>query len=156
MKVVCAAFIVALAIEGCTPGAAGSSNAGSAPGTSASVTTVDVNLTSDPAGTTTAGVGRGYAPLAATVTVGTFVRFKNSDGFAHTASSIAGTAFPATYPFSGSALTASGGTLSDGFTSGALSAGQSSQALLADRPGTYLFGCFFHYGTPMRATIVVQ
>ena len=30
------------------------------------------------------------------------------------------------------------------------------RALTADLPGTYVFGCFFHYGAPMRGVIIVQ
>ena len=51
---------------------------------------------------------------------------------------------------------ARGTTLSGGFSSGALQPGSSSQTITADRAGTYLFGCFFHYGAPMRAAIVAQ
>jgi plastocyanin len=91
------------------------------------------------------------------VALGSTVRFTNSDGFAHTVTSISGAqTFPAAEPFDASALQAHGTTLSGGFSSGALQAGSSSQALLADRPGTYLYGCFFHYGAPMRGAIVVQ
>jgi plastocyanin len=91
-----------------------------------------------------------------TVPVGTFVRFTNSDGFAHTATSIAGNTFPSAYPFTSAALQQSGATLSGGFSSGNLVAGATSQTLLADKAGTYMFGCFYHYGTPMRAVIIVQ
>ena len=121
------------------------------------MTTIDVDLSNDPTGATPAGTGGGYKPLALTIAVGAMVRFTNSDSFHHTATSIGGaTTFPSVYPFTGSAVNQSGSTLSGGFSSGSLAPGSSSQALLADKAGTYLFGCFFHYGTPMRATIVVQ
>jgi plastocyanin len=80
----------------------------------------------------------------------------NIDSFAHTASSFDGAAFPAGSPLGGSALNTSGGRLSTGWTSGNLAAGASSQLLLADKAGTYLYGCFYHYGAPMRGAIVVQ
>ena len=28
--------------------------------------------------------------------------------------------------------------------------------VLADKPGTYLYGCFFHYTAPMRGAIIAQ
>lgn len=121
-----------------------------------STVTIDVNLTNDPAGATPAGIGAGYAPVATTVAVGDGIRFHNTDGFAHTATAIAGAAFPTAFPFSAAALVASGTTLSGGFSTGSLAAGASSQRLVADRTGTYLFGCFYHYGSPMRAAIVVR
>jgi plastocyanin len=80
----------------------------------------------------------------------------NIDSFAHTASSFDGAAFPAGSPLGGSALNTSGGRLSAAWTSGNLAAGASSQLLLADKAGTYLYGCFYHYGAPMRGAIVVQ
>ena len=156
MKQLWVVLASALAFEACTPGAAAPPSLASAPGTGGQVATVDVDLTNDPAGETTAGIARGYAPLVTTVSVGDSIRFHNSDGFAHTATSISGASFPAAYPFTGAALNVAGTMLSGGFTSGALAAEASSQTLLADRSGTYLFGCFFHYGTPMRATIVVR
>jgi plastocyanin len=136
---------------GCTPGASSVTGGGSGP-----ATTIDVNLTNDPGGPTPAGAGAGYKPLVTTVAVGTSVRFTNSDGFRHTASSIAGSMFPAAYPFDSSAANQSGTTISGGFSSGIIEPGATSQTLLADKAGTYMFGCFFHYGTPMRAVIVVQ
>jgi plastocyanin len=85
------------------------------------------------------------------------VRFLNTDSFAHTATSLgAAASFPAASPFGGSAQSSSGGTLSGGWSSGTLGAGAGSQTLLADKAGTYLYGCFFHYGAPMRGAIVVH
>ncbi|MGP6159532.1 MAG: hypothetical protein ACLPYS_18825 [Vulcanimicrobiaceae bacterium] len=149
------ALLVILAAAACTPGSSAAPGAGAAP-SNAQTVAVDVDLTNDPGGATPAGAGGGYKPLVTTVAVGTFVRFTNSDGFAHTATSLAGATFPSAYPFTSAALQQSGATLSGGFSSGSLAAGASSQALLADRAGTYLFGCFYHYGTPMRAVIVVH
>jgi plastocyanin len=139
-------------LAGCTNGAppAGGASAVTA------ATTIDVSLTSAPAAATAYGSGGGYAPLVTTVAVGTTVRFLNTDSFGHTASSVGGTTFPAASPLTGAAQNSSGGTLSGGWSSGTLGAGTASQALLADRAGTYLYGCFFHYGAPMRGAIVVQ
>lgn len=139
--------VALLLLVSCTPGAVTplSSSIG---GGGASVTTIDVNLTQHV---------DGYAPDVTTVPVGSFIRFTNSDGFAHTATAIPGaTSFPAGSPFSAAALTQSGTSISGAWTSGSLSAGASSQTILVDRAGTYLFGCFYHYGSPMRGTIVAQ
>ena len=147
-----AGLAACLSLVACTPGALG--NAGNSGGSAAQ--TIDVNLTLHQPGPTPAGQGGGYAPLITTVAVGTTIRFVNSDGFAHTATSISGTTFPTGFPFTTSALTQSGSTLSGGWSSGDMQAGNSSQTLVADKAGTYIFGCFHHYGAPMRAVIVVQ
>src|SRR5579862_7049135 len=144
---------LALALSACTPGALSATTGG---GGAASVV-VDVNLTNHGPGNTPAGTGGGYAPLVTTVAVGTKIQFTNSDGFAHTATAIPGAStFPSGFPFTIAALQQSGSTLSGGFNSGDMQAGASSQTLLADKSGTYLFGCFHHYGAPMRGVIVVQ
>ena len=150
--------ICVVQLVACTPGSfASNSNATNVAGSSVARTLViDVDLTNDPANTTPGGIGAGYAPIVATIAIGDAVRFHNSDGFPHTATSIAGTAFPSAYPFDGSALSAAGTTLSGGFSSGSLAPGTTSQAFVADRSGTMLYGCFYHYGSPMRAAIVVR
>jgi plastocyanin len=145
-------FFAAL-LAACTPGGqAASGNGASAP---ASIT-IDVNLTNHAPGQTAAGLGAGYAPLTTMVAVGSTIRFTNSDGFAHTATAVAGSTFPGGFPFTSAALMQSGTLLSAGFSSGDLQAGATSQALTADKAGMYLFGCFHHYGAPMRGLIVVQ
>jgi plastocyanin len=138
---------VALSCVACTPGSFGIASSGSAAGITGQIVTIDVDLTRDP---------DGYKPQDTILSVGDGVRFHNSDGFSHTATSIAGDVFPTAYPFTSAALNQSGTKLSTGFSSGNLTAGSVSQTLLADKPGTYLFGCFYHYGTPMRAKIDVQ
>jgi plastocyanin len=137
------ALALAIALHGCTFGAPSASSA--APTVSAQ--TIAVNLTS---------FFTGYSPDVLTVTIGTRVQFVNTDSFAHTATSIAGTAFPDASPFDGTALTASGSALSSAWSSGNLAAGATSPVFVADTPGTYLFGCFYHYGHPMRGQIVVH
>jgi plastocyanin len=146
-------LLLIVAFGGCTNGAppAGAANAAVAG------TTIDVSLTSAPAAPTAYGSGGGFAPLVTTVALGSTVRFVNVDGFAHTATSLgAATSFPAASPFDGSAQSTSGATLSGGWSSGTLAAGTGSQILIADKPGTYLYGCFFHYGAPMRGAVVVK
>lgn len=155
MKAVCALALAALCA--CTPnGMLGSQSGGSSGG--APVTKIDINLTLHGSPTQLPqGSAAGYAPVQTMVSAGSFVQFTNSDGFAHTATGITGAAsFPASSPFSVSAQTQSGSAISGGWSSGVLQSGQSSQLIRIDAPGTYLFGCFFHYGAPMRGAIVAQ
>jgi plastocyanin len=145
----------AAGLTACTYGAPGSPSGGGSGG----VTTIDVSLTAFAATTTGPGVSAGYEPAQLTVPVGTQIRFVNQDSFAHTASAVSGATFPISSPLNASALTpsASGRGLSDGgWSSGNLAAGAASPVFVADRPGTFLFGCFYHYGAPMRGSIVVQ
>ena len=154
MRLLPLSLVVLLA--GCTFGAPSSSVAPVAGGNSA-IVTVDVDLTLHPQlPIDLAGIGGGFSPAIVRVGVGAMMRFTNSDSFAHTATSLTGRTFPDTSPFDSGALTLHGERLSAGFSSGVLAAGGSSQAILADEPGTYLYGCFFHYGAPMRAEIIVQ
>jgi plastocyanin len=137
------ALAAAVLLTACTYGAPSASSSGAGPG----VVVVDVNLTVHPVG---------YAPATLTVPVGTRIQFTNSDSFAHTATSIVGSTFPLASPFDITAQTPEGSNLSAPWGSGVLAAGGSSSVFVADRPGTYLYGCFFHYGHPMQGTIVVQ
>jgi len=119
--------------------------------------TVDVNLTLNAPVKTPYGESGGYSPATTTVAVGSRIHFMNTDSFTHTATLISSaTQFPKGSPFGLPALMQHGTMLSRGFSSGALQSGSSSQTITADRAGTYLFGCFFHYGAPMRAIIVAQ
>lgn len=146
----CAAAI-ALALGACTAGGIPTSSGGSGG------TTIDVSLTQYAPTKTSYGESGGYSPPVTTVAVGTQIRFVNVDTFAHTATLISGaTSFPAGSPFNAGALQQHGASLSGGFSSGALAPNASSQSITVDQPGTYLFGCFFHYGAPMRAAIVAQ
>ena len=149
------AMALVLACAGCTPGATGI--AGGGPGTPPQAVVIDVNLTLHAQSQSPAGTSGGYAPAITNVAVGSAVVFKNSDGFAHTATAIPGaTTFPAGTPFSTAAQTQSGNAISQSWSSGVLQAGQTSQIISIDRAGTYLYGCFFHYGGPMRGTIVAR
>jgi plastocyanin len=141
----------ALALAACTAGGIPTSSGGGGG------VTINVSLTQYAPSQTPYGQSGGYSPAITTVSVGTQVRFMNVDTFAHTATLIPGaSSFPSGSPFNAGALQQHGSTLSGGFSSGALQPNSSSQTITADRPGTYLFGCFFHYGAPMRAAIVAQ
>lgn len=148
------AVAAALLLGACTPGAMPAQSG--SPGGGA-VTTIDVNLTQHAPTQTPQGSSGGFAPAVTTVPVGSSIRFVNSDGFTHTATLIPGaSSFPAGSVFDAKALTKSGDAISQTWSSGTLAAGASSQTISVDRAGTYLFGCFFHYGAPMRGVIVAQ
>jgi plastocyanin len=146
------AVSVALVLGACTAGGIPTSSGGSGG------ITIDVSLTQyGQPHPTPYGSSLGYSPFMTTIAVGTQVHFVNVDTFAHTATVIPGaTKFPTGSPFTGNALTQTGTTLSSKWTSGAMQPNESSQTLTADQPGTYLYGCFFHYGGGMRAVIVAQ
>ena len=147
--------IAALALAACTPGGVASGGIAGASGSGSAPAIINVSLTAYPAASLGAGTAGGFAPLSTTLAVGSTFRFMNTDTFAHTATAIpnVGT-FPAASPFTASAQSQSGAMLSGAWSSGTLQAGAASQAILVDKPGTYLFGCFFHYGAPMRGEIV--
>jgi plastocyanin len=142
---------VALALGACTAGGIPTSSGGGGG------VTIDVSLTQFAPSQTPYGSSRGYSPAVTTVSVGTQIHFVNVDSFQHTATAIPGaTSFPSTPPFNAGALQQKGTTLSSDWSSGVLQPNGSSQTITADQPGTYLFGCFFHYGAGMRAAIVAQ
>jgi plastocyanin len=141
----------ALLLAACTAGGIPTSSGGGGG------ITIDVSLTQFAPTQTPYGQSGGYSPPVTTVSVGSQIRFVNVDSFAHTATEILGaTSFPSGSPFNTGALQQHGSTLSGGFSSGALQPNTSSQTITVDAPGTYLFGCFCHYGAPMRAAIVAQ
>jgi plastocyanin len=154
-----ALLLAAAVLTACTPnGIAASSGSGGGGVTHV----VDVNLTLNAPSSTPYGSSGGMKPAVLVVNLGDSIVFENSDSFAHTSTSIpasksaGGTAFPSAYPFDGAALTQSGTTLSGGWSSGSLQPGGKSQTIKADKAGTYLYGCFYHYGAPMRGAIVVK
>jgi plastocyanin len=148
-------LLIAVILVACTSGAPSAGSVVSSTGAFATAVTIDISLTASTVVTTAYGTSGGFTPAIVTVPLGGTVRFVNVDSFAHTSSSFTGATFPAASPLGGSALNVSGTSLSSGWTSGALQPNAASQPLLADKSGTYLYGCFFHYGAPMRAAIVV-
>lgn len=145
-------------LTACTPGGIPPGSGTPAAPSGKQITTIDVNLTLHATPVQLApGSAAGYAPAQTIVPVGSLVQFVNSDGFAHTVTAIPGaSAFPASSPLSVAAQTQSGGSVSGAWSSGTLQAGAGSQLISIDKPGTYLYGCFFHYGAPMRGAIVAQ
>lgn len=142
----------ALLLAACTAGGIPTSSSGGGG------VTIDLSLSQFGPKQTPYGQAGAISPAITTVSVGTQLHFTNIDNFCcHTATLIPNAAtFPSGSPFTQKATQQSGSTLSGGFTSGALQPSASSQTITADQPGTYLFGCFFHYAAPMRAAIVVQ
>jgi len=150
-----AVFISALGLCACTDGAPSAPSAASGTG----VVTIVLNLDAFPITQLPAGTSGSFQPAVTTVPVGTQIQFRSLNAFAHTASSVAGTTFPQASPLTGSALNASPsgtGISTTGWTSGALAPLGLSPLFVADKPGTYLYGCFFHYPAPMRGEIIVQ
>lgn len=149
-------FALAFALSACTPGGLTPQQSGAA--NVSSIVTVDVSLSAFAAQQTPAGAALGFSPIVTNVAVGTGVRFVNVDNTAHTASMVPGTTFPGNSPLSFSATSPStADTLSSpAWSSGTMEPGTSSQTFLVDRPGTYLYGCFYHYGGLMRGEIVAQ
>jgi plastocyanin len=147
-------FLAAFALAACTPGGAAMTGGGGAGG---NVTTIDVNLTLSQPVQTPYGQSGGMTPPVTTVPVGAVIQFTNTDGFAHTASLIPGSKFPNASPLTSAATTQHGNTISTAnWTSGAMQAGTSSQPITVDKAGTYLYGCYFHFGAPMKGAIVAQ
>lgn len=156
-----ALFATTLLLGGCTPGAASLTpgGGGAGGGGGGTLVTIDVNLTLNAPSNVPAGQAGGFAPALTDVRVGDSIRFTNSDGTGinHTATLVPGvTAFPAGSPFTTSAQTRSGTSIADGWSSGILTPGSSSQTIAVTAAGTYIYGCFYHYGSPMRGEIVAQ
>ena len=103
------------------------------------------------------GTVAGYNNANLTVHVGAVIQFHNQDSFTHTASSVGTNGFPQGSPLTDKARTPSGSDLAQtDWSSGDLGPDAYSQPFKASTPGTYFYGCFFHYNTPMRGVITVQ
>jgi len=141
-----------LLLAACTAGGIPTSSGGSGG------VTIDINLTLSKPVQTPYGLSGGFTPAVTTIPVGSQFHFTNTDSFPHTGSYLGSvTQFPTGSPLTSKAETQFGNTLSGGmWTTGALQAGTSSQTITADRAGTYLFGCFFHYGAQMKGAIIAQ
>jgi plastocyanin len=149
-----ALLLLTFASAACTPGAV-SQPAGA--GISGSAVIIHVSLLKFAKKSSPFGEVAGYSPNVLTVQHGSTIQFVNDDNFSHTASSVGSAGFPPGDPFSNLALTQSGKDLADSnWSSGQLQGSAASQTFTTNTPGTYYFGCFYHYATPMRGVIVVQ
>lgn len=156
MKVRAALVVPVLVLLGaCTPG-----GLAPPPGGGAATVTIDVNLTLNAPTQTPEGLSGGFKPAVTTVSVGDTIAFANTDGVGvnHTATLVPGSpaSFPSGSPFGASALQQSGSVISQPWSSGAMVSGTGSQVITVDKAGTYLYGCFFHYASPMRGVIVAH
>jgi plastocyanin len=150
------ALALVLSLGGCTAGGVYASSGGSA--SVSSLTTVDVSIAAFGLQSTPAGSARGFSPEVITVPVGSGVRFVNVDNTTHTVTAIPGAStFPSTSPFSASALQpGSTSDISGAWGAGVLQPGSTSGTFVVNAPGTYLYGCFFHYSGGMRGVIIAQ
>ncbi len=150
------AALLVWAVASCTPG--GVTPAGGSNQNVSNVVTIDVSLSAFGAQQTPAGLALGFSPDVSSVPVGSGVRFVNVDNTVHTASMVVGTTFPQASPlgFSATSPSSVNTVSSQGWSSGSLQAGQTSQVFLVDRPGVYLYGCFYHYSGMMRGEIDAQ
>lgn len=147
-------LILALGSAACTPGAV---NAPASIGVSGKAVIIHVSLLKYAKQSSPYGEVAGYSPNVLTIQHGSTLQFVNDDNFSHTASSVGESGFPSGDPFGNSTLTQSGKDLADpNWSSGLLQGNTASQTLTTNTPGTYYYGCFFHYATPMRGVIVVQ
>lgn len=143
------------ALVACTPGAP--SQPGGAQALVPGAIVIQVSLLKYPPQQTPLGTVAGYDNADLTVHVGAVVQFHNQDGFTHTASSVGTSGFPNNSPLGNGARTPSGSDLSQAnWSSGDLQPDAYSQPFHATAPGTYYYGCYFHYNTPMRGVITVQ
>lgn len=145
-----------LSLVACTPG--GVTPLGSAGVTPQRVVSVNINLATYGLVELPAGSALGYSPETTNVRVGDGVRFVNTDNTQHTASFVPGTAFPSSSPlqFAATSPSADTGISSLDWSSGTLAPGTPSQIFVVDKPGVYLYGCFYHYSGGMRGEIVAQ
>jgi len=149
-----ASLAAATSLGACTPGAATAPTGGS--GAISNAIVIHVSLLKYMPTSSAYGQIAGYSPNPITVPKGSVVQFVNDDNFLHTATFVSTTAFtPGPLPLS--STSASGSDLATpGWSSGDLQGGTFSQGFTASTSGTYYYGCYHHYGSPMRGVIVVQ
>jgi plastocyanin len=105
-----------------------------------------------------AGAYVGVSPGSVRVHVGDQIVFANDDAGHHTATLIPTAAkdFPANPRFTDAALKNSGNIGDSQWSTGDIAPGRRSAPLIAKKPGTYLYGCFYDYSAGMRGVIVVE
>ena len=144
-------LILTLGSAACTPGAI-SAPAGA--GISGTAVIVHVSLLKFAKKSSPFGEVAGYSPNVITVQHGSTVQFVNDDNFSHTASSVGSNGFPSNPNLN---IIQTGKDFADAnWSTGSLQGNAASQTFTTNTPGTYYFGCFYHYATPMRGVIVVQ
>lgn len=104
-----------------------------------------------------AGDYAGVSPGRVVIHVGEQIVFVNSDNRHHTATLLVNaTDFPQDPHWTDSALQYAGKIGGGAWSTGDLAPGARSGPLIAAKPGTYLYGCFYDYSAGMRGEIVVE
>lgn len=104
-----------------------------------------------------AGEYAGVWPGRIVVRVGDAVVFVNGDSRRHTATSLPdAAAFPQDPHWTEGVLRASGKIGDQAWSTGDIPPGSRSAPVVASKPGTYLYGCFYDYSAGMRGEIVVE
>jgi plastocyanin len=104
-----------------------------------------------------AGDSVGVGPAVLTVHVGDSIIFVNDDAVAHhTATGLVGATLFGEPRWTQAVLKPFGNIGSQQWSSGDIAPGARSAPLLASTPGTFLYGCFFHYSAGMRGEIIVE
>lgn len=104
-----------------------------------------------------AGDSVGVAPAIVHVHVGDAIVFVNADQQAqHTATGLPGAARFGEPRWTEAVLKPFGTIGAEPWSSGVIAPGASSAPLVAASPGTFLYGCFFHYSAGMRGEIIVE
>lgn len=104
-----------------------------------------------------AGPYAGVSPGRVVIHVGDSIVFANADTRHHTATGLVDeTAFPDNPRWTDNALQEGGKIGAGTWSTGDLAPGAHSSPIIATKPGTYLYGCFFDYSAGMRGEIVVQ
>ena len=93
---------------------------------------------------------RGFTPAETKVRVGDHIVFFDIDDEVHTAT------IRLTGTFPPGAMKAMDLEISDAWSSGDLKATAEGAPILADRAGTYTYGCIHHFDEGQQATIVVE
>jgi plastocyanin len=132
--------------------------AGAAKPAQTATTTITLSLTRfSKLGQIDAGQYMGVSAGKVIIRVGDAVVFVNGDTRHHTATGIGEIAsFPDNPRWTDSALQASGKIGPDPWSTGDLAPGAHSAPIVATKPGTFLYGCFYDYSAGMRGEIVVQ
>lgn len=104
-----------------------------------------------------AGDSVGLAPALLTVHVGDSIIFENDDPVAHHTATGLGAATRFGEPrWTQAVLKPFGDIGAQPWSSGDLAPGARSAPITATTPGTFLYGCFFHYSAGMRGEIIVE
>lgn len=104
-----------------------------------------------------AGDSVGVSPATVRVHVGDAIVFQNDDpAIAHTATGLPNATRFVEPRWTDAMLKPVGTIGADAWSTGTLAPGAKSAPLTLAAPGTFLYGCFFHYSAGMRGQIIVE